>query len=175
VRGGSLGSVPWSGSTWHGFAYRHGPTSPLACVAIHPGMVYLLCSFGYAGNYRDSGIEAPPCGSAWRALGHSPHLTDSLDRGLVIRPASQTYSAGAWSFNPPHRLARLGPGRLPHLADSLNRGLVVHPASQTCLAGTWSFASPCRLARRGPGRSPRLAATWGVVVHPASQTGSTGT
>jgi hypothetical protein len=128
VRGGSLGLVPWSGRTWRGFAYRHGPTSPLACVAIHPGMVYLLCSFGYAGNYRDSGIEAPPCGSAWRALGHSPHLTDSLDRGLVIRPAC--------------KLTR--------------QGLVVHPASQTGSTGSWSFAPPRGLAQQGFGRSPRL-------------------
>jgi hypothetical protein len=31
---------------------------PLVCVGIHPGMVYLLCSFGRAGHYRDSSVKA---------------------------------------------------------------------------------------------------------------------
>jgi hypothetical protein len=38
-------------------------------------------------------------------------LVDLHGRGLVIRPASLTCSAGAWSFAPPHRLARRGLGR----------------------------------------------------------------
>jgi hypothetical protein len=38
----------------------------------------------------------PPCGLAWRGFGHSPRLADLLDGDLVVRPASQTCSAGAW-------------------------------------------------------------------------------
>jgi hypothetical protein len=30
---------------------------PVACVDIHLSMVYMLCSFGYAGHCRDSGAK----------------------------------------------------------------------------------------------------------------------
>jgi hypothetical protein len=36
-----------------------GPRHPLACVDIHPSMVYLLRSLGYVGHFRNSGVEAP--------------------------------------------------------------------------------------------------------------------
>jgi hypothetical protein len=35
-----------------------GLRQPLVCVCIHPGMVYLLRSFGHAGHCRDFSVEA---------------------------------------------------------------------------------------------------------------------
>jgi hypothetical protein len=48
-----------------GSACRHETVSPLACVDIHPGMVYLLRSLGYAGHYRDSVAKAPMTEIDW--------------------------------------------------------------------------------------------------------------
>jgi hypothetical protein len=85
-----------------------------------------------------------PCGSTWWAIGWSPRLADLLGRDLVVHPASQTCSTVAWSFAPPHRLARRGLGHSPRLVGLLSADLVVRPASQTCsrgggeLVGKWA-------------------------------------
>jgi hypothetical protein len=46
---------------------------------------------------------APPRRLARRGLGRSPRPADSLDGDMVVRPASQTRSAGTWSVNGPER------------------------------------------------------------------------
>jgi hypothetical protein len=95
-----------------------------------------------------------------------------LGGNSVIRPTSQTYSAGSWSSVPPCEFARQGFGGPPHLADLLGADLVVrlpdllggdlvvHPladllggdlvvrsVSQTCSTGTWATALPRKFTR----------------------------
>jgi hypothetical protein len=90
-------------------------------------------------------------------VGPGSFLEDSFGEDFVVCAASQTCSAGTWSFAPPRILARSIFGHSPRLVDLLGGGLVVCPTLHTCSAWTWSFALPHRLARRGLSRSPHHA------------------
>jgi hypothetical protein len=69
---------------------------------------------------------------AWQRLGRPLCLARLLGRDLVIRAASQGYSAGTWSPAPPRKIARQGLGRplrLVRLLDESFLGFVWAPHS----------------------------------------------
>lgn len=78
-----------------------------------------------------------------------------LGGNSIVRPTSQTYSAGSWSSVPPREFARQGFGRPPHLADLLGGDLVVRLPD--LFGGDLVVHPPCRLARWGLGCPLRLA------------------
>jgi hypothetical protein len=95
-------------------------------------------------------------------VGLGSFLVGLFGVNLVVRPTSQTYSAGTWSYVSSRRIAR----------RRLDRSPTSRTCSMwTCSAGTWSYASPRRLARRGLGRSSHFVDFVGgdLVVRPASQ------
>jgi hypothetical protein len=133
----------------------------------HAGVIHRVCQrpfdivcmvqtwFGDVASCCD---HCGPVASAW-----VPSLWIRSCRSLVVRPTSQTRSAGVWSFIPPCRLAQRGLGHSPRLVDLLGGDLVVCLASQTCSAGF--------------GCSPRLIDLVGrdLVIRPVSWTCSVGT
>jgi hypothetical protein len=133
----------------------------------------MLCSFEYAGHYRDSSTEAPTTEVDWphESVRVYPWAHAEVFHHVCQRPFGTICTVRTWlgdvaSCRDCCRLAALawvpslwirsvGNWSFTPPRKFARESLVVLPASQTCSAGPWSFAPPRRLARRGLGE--RLA------------------
>jgi hypothetical protein len=102
----------------HTRVFHHVYLTPFGIVGTTCSWLVTLCLVG-AIRGRQRWPRFLPCGSARWGFDRSPHLAHLIGGDLVVHPASQTCSAGAWSVAPPCRLARRGLDRLPRLKDFL--------------------------------------------------------